>query len=345
MNAGLVLYYQKTDATCMALGLAKRLQELGYSIEILSRDKPQPITATWDRHVRHGKVHYQDWLKKLKPSFLIFGEPPTSELVQTARSEGCICYLTCLWEELTKDDAATLHLFDKLICPSRNAQKLLQEKLELNNTVYVPWDPGIPITRRHHPVDSHHIGIYWPITGSQCFHQEPDAIRAVEAAMRHNEALYLTVSYASSMPSSAVKELRQLAADFDDRVELLKNLSWDKEQLLYGRHDLTIWPSLIEGIGLVGLSSIYMGSPVLAFDHPLVGEIIRDGRNGLLVPCNLNYNWLRVPYVVADYKAFGEKLSQVTGDPLRLVQLRESVTHGLLQRRETYNSILGELFA
>ncbi|NIN63605.1 MAG: hypothetical protein GTO63_02585, partial [Anaerolineae bacterium] len=58
----------------------------------------------------------------------------------------------------------------------------------------------------------------------------------------------------------------------------------DRQELIFGHHDLTLWPTLVESAALVGLTSLSMGAPVIAFDHPVVGDVIKDGRNGVLIP-------------------------------------------------------------
>jgi glycosyltransferase involved in cell wall biosynthesis len=56
--------------------------------------------------------------------------------------------------------------------------------------------------------------------------------------------------------------------------------------LLYGYSDIVLWPAEIEGFGLVGIESIYMGTPVVAYDIPPMSNIITNGVNGMLVPCD-----------------------------------------------------------
>lgn len=344
VNVGFWLYYQKNDATLMAIQLARRLGELGYDVEFYPADRAQAVHPFWDRCLHRGRLNFYDWLKKYRPSYVIFGKAPPPEYVQATQNAGARAYVLGLWDEIGQEDLPALNVATRVVSPSRAAQQLLAEQLELTNVVYVPWDPGVPITHDDRHVDPAHVGLYWPITGGQCFRQEPEVISLLCRVARKLPQLCLTVTYSSSLGAGAAKELKKLTAAAGGRVELLKNLSWEKEQLLYGHHDLTAWPTVVEGVGLVGLSSVYMGTPVIAFDHPLVGEIIKDGRNGLLVPCELGYNWLKVPYVEPNYDTFEANLVELLQDTDRLEHLRETATHGLSQRREMHTALVDELF-
>jgi glycosyltransferase involved in cell wall biosynthesis len=345
VNVGFHIRYERSDATYMVFQMARRVLELGFDVEILPVETPQVVHPHWDKYVlKSNRTTYWDWVKRGHLSYVIFNEVPRVEWLQAAMAEGLKCYLLCFWENIREEDIPVLPVFTNVICPSRNVQRLLVDRLNLTNSMYIPWDPGVPITHEDRLVDAERIGVFWPLSDSQCYHQEFDMVPIVSDVMRACPQMYLTVTYSSNMPETGVKTLKNLYNLADGRAELMKNLSWEKEQLLFGKHDLTIWPTRMENVGLVGLSSVYMGTPVMTFDHPLVGEFIRDGRNGLLVPCELRYNFLGVPYVEADYRVFANALVNLVRDPEKIDQLRETVTHGLAARRETHRSTLDDLF-
>ena len=345
MRAGFHLYYQREDGAYLCLQLAKYLHNQGYDIDLFPIDKPQLVHPFWDRHlVKPGKGGFNSWLDKAQLTHLIFADPPDPGMVEAAKARGIRTYLTVLWTDIEEDDLAVLPMFDKIICPARVTERLLQEGRKLTNLVYLPWDPGVPITRDVRVVDSSRVGLFWPMTGSQSFHQEPDVVPVLEAVLDRHPGAYLTVSYASTIGAKGTALLRKLHAAGSGRVELCKNLSWEKEQLLYGRHDLTVWPSLVESLGLVGLTSVHMGTPVIAFDHPLIGEFVKGDKNGVLVPCELSVNWLGVPYVEADYKSFAETLDATLSNDRKLSRMRETVTYGLRNRRSFFNDVMSNLF-
>jgi glycosyltransferase involved in cell wall biosynthesis len=138
------------------------------------------------------------------------------------------------------------------------------------------------------------------------------------------------------MTPAALKDLRRLVQLGNGRVELFKGPSWEKHHLLFGQHDLVVWPTLFEDVGLIGLGSIYMGTPVLAFDMPLIGEYLKDGVNGVLVPCDLDYRWPGAAQVTPNYRVFGEYLESMLDRPEYLTKLRQSVHTGVQSRRDTF---------
>jgi hypothetical protein len=345
VNVGFVLYWQRGDAARMVTRLAGRLHALGHDVFIYGRDKPQPVDAFWDRYVTGPPHRYTTWLRKHQPAYVVFGEPPAPEEVQQAMAAKATTYLLCLVTDLAEDNLGALGLLHRIICPSRYAQRLLGKLFALENAYYLPWDPGVPITRDARLVDPARVGIYWPAASGSALRQGPEVAREVWLALAERASAYLTVGYSAAMPAATTRELRKLAAGAGGRFELVKDPAPDKEQLLFGRHDVTAWPTVAEGAGLAGLTSVYMGTPVVAFDHPVVAETVKDGRSGVLVPCELGYNSLGVPTAVPDYAAFGAALAELVAHPDYLDGLRGGTGEGLARRRENFLAAVDDLFS
>jgi hypothetical protein len=344
MKIGFRIPYQKCDATYAALQVAKIATDLGLSVEIMPKDRATPVLPAFDRLVlRNTKLSYDEWLKT-GFSHIVFTDAPSAAEVDAAREAKIKTLLIVVWDVLGEEDAKTLPLFNNVVCPAQCVQKLLKYKLNLKNISHVQWDPGIPITHDPRRVQQGKVAVLWSIENCQSIRQEPTILPVIEDFLRQCPEVWLTVTYSGIVPQGSVRELRRMATSAAGRVELLKNVSWDRQQLLYGSHDLTVWPSVAEGVGLTGLCSVYMGTPVLAFDHPVIGEFINEGKNGILVPCDLKYNWLEVPYVDPDYFKFGELLSRTVRQVDYLTELRESVTNGLNRRRRNFQSFWKGMF-
>jgi len=343
MKVGLRIPYQRCDATFIAIQPAKVAQEMGFDVEIMSRDRPASVLLSgWDRLVlRNSKLSYEDWIKT-GLGCLLYTEPSVMEEITSASAIGVKPYCLVCWNSITEAESKLMSSFTRLICPSRCVKELLVDKLKLSNAVACPWDPGVPITQDLRDVAEDNVAVLWPIENGR---SSLGFLDTFELFLRRCPFVWATVIYYSDLSSAVVKDLRRLALSQSGRVELIKNPSWDKQQILYGHHDLTIWPTLTENVGLVGLCSIYMGTPVIAFDHPLVGEIVSDGKNGILVPCNLSYNWLEVPCVDPDYSLFGDYLVQVVSDVELLTRLRRTTANGLQRRRKQFQSFWRGMFS
>jgi glycosyltransferase involved in cell wall biosynthesis len=53
---------------------------------------------------------------------------------------------------------------------------------------------------------------------------------------------------------------------------------------VYGRSDVFVLPSLVEGFGLTALEAMACGKPVIVSDHTFGGDVVEDGVNGFVVP-------------------------------------------------------------
>lgn len=344
MKIGFRLKYQRSDATYVAFRLADFVQSLGFDIEFSSTlRKTSNVHANWDRYLnRNTKVDYYHWVQTGLSHIFFIGDVNGPELL-AAKKSGAKLILICLWDEIEQDSVDALPLFDHIICPNHKTLQLLKSKLNLENLLHIPWDPGVPLTQENRDIDPKRLGLLWPLDGSQSTHQEPKFLPVAETVLKQCPNVWMTITYSSLMPPQGIKELRRLYQAGDGRVELIRNASWDKHLLLFGQHDITIWPTLIESVGLIGLSSLYMGAPVFAFDHPIIGEMIKDGKSGILVPCELQPNWLGVPYVKPNYQEFGQYLVKATQDTKTLNEMQSWTFVGLKERREIFNTRLEKL--
>lgn len=73
-------------------------------------------------------------------------------------------------------------------------------------------------------------------------------------------------------------------------LEIKEAISEEELNEEYKKADVFVLPSITdnqgekEGLGLVALEAIYFGVPVVAFDNGGIGEVIIDGKTGLLIP-------------------------------------------------------------
>lgn len=337
MKIGFRIPYRPCDATSMCLQVAKLALDFGIDIEIYPLDKAEKTNSFWDRYlVRKGKYPVHEWLKSgLEQIF--YCKPPDADELSYLKKLRVRSQLLLLWDMLEKTDESLLLKFDGIISPARAPARLFIDRLRPPNLQYLPWDTGIPFTIEAHPVEVDRLSIYWPLTDSQIMHQELQFLPVIAAVLKALPALWLTISCSSAMPLNALRELQKLVQCENGRVELLHDPVLEREQLLYGFHDLTIWPTLLESAALVGLSSLSMGTPLIAFDHPIVSEVVRDGKNGHLVPCELSLNELQVPRVVPDYPLFTRHLLSLLSDVSRIRRLREDTVSDLRERRQAFH--------
>ena len=90
-----------------------------------------------------------------------------------------------------------------------------------------------------------------------------------------------------------------------DRAVFTGQLGADGLAVLYSAADLYVWPAINEAYGMALLEAQAAGLPVVAGDTGGVGDIVRHGETGLLVP-------------VGDASAFAEAVMSMLGDEDRL---------------------------
>ncbi|MBM3281235.1 MAG: glycosyltransferase family 4 protein [Candidatus Harrisonbacteria bacterium] len=108
----------------------------------------------------------------------------------------------------------------------------------------------------------------------------PLAIEAfAEVIQKYPEAFLLIVGKGSEENS-----LKKLVF----RLKLEKNIcfeSWTSDPFSYMKTaDIFLLPSLYEGWGLSAIESLACGLPIIMTDVGCAGEVVRDGKNGLIVP-------------------------------------------------------------
>ena len=113
-------------------------------------------------------------------------------------------------------------------------------------------------------------------------------------------------------------------------------LGADGLAVLYAAADLYVWPAINEAYGMALLEAQAAGLPVVAGDTGGVGDIVRHGETGLLVP-------------VGDAAAFAEAVMSMLGDEDRLRDMGERAAevaereHGLEAASATMGPVLEAL--
>jgi glycosyltransferase involved in cell wall biosynthesis len=74
------------------------------------------------------------------------------------------------------------------------------------------------------------------------------------------------------------------APDLRDRVSVIPFVKREEMPELYARHDIFVFPSLVEGMPLTLLEAMATGMPVVTTNTCGMADVVEDDFNGLLVP-------------------------------------------------------------
>jgi colanic acid/amylovoran biosynthesis glycosyltransferase len=118
-----------------------------------------------------------------------------------------------------------------------------------------------------------------------------DMLEALHILQSRGVLVNLTLIASGKMPEEELYLIHEFK--LQDLVVHIKGLPFIEVQQAMHDHDALILPSLEEGIANVALEAMQMGLPVISTDCGGMGEAIRHGENGFLVP-------VRNPTAIAD---------------------------------------------
>lgn len=106
---------------------------------------------------------------------------------------------------------------------------------------------------------------------------------------------------------------------FENKVKFLGRVSDEQLAECYQKAELFVFPSLLEGYGIVLVEAMSKGLPIIAFDNSAIPYSITDGENGLLARNK-------------DSQSFADKLMEISGN----IPYRHQLQKGM---KETINRL------
>ena len=123
-------------------------------------------------------------------------------------------------------------------------------------------------------------------------------------------------------------EYRQLAAELGvaERVCFAGQVAHRRVLERMAAAAVVVVPSRSEALGAVNIEALAVGTPVVAANVGGIGEVVRDGVDGYLVPPD-------------DVGALGERIGRLLADPAQRATLGDNARRGFLERFELGASI------
>lgn len=348
MRVGFHTAYRDDDLAHAALRLARFARELGYDVSIRSHHPGRcKVDRDWDSRVElEADRSFGEWVKSCR--VVVWTEPGPAELIAAAARVGAKTVVLLPWDFLGTSFQAFYRSADVLVSPVKEGATVLKENWPDARVKFVPWDVGLPPTRKPAPKDPSRVRVLFPVHGWQSGRVCPDVLTVVYRLMSALDHVDVTFLYNhKAVGTDGLKAVRRLAAKFGDRFEPLsdKGMSRDRVLVEYAAADLTAWASEFEGLGRVGLESLAMGTPVVAYDVPPQSEFLKDRCNAVLVPCELKYTTTGVPIVNPNPAEFGKALEDVCSRPRELSDMRRSVRYGLADRLARFKAGWKDIFS
>ncbi len=279
---------------------------------------------------------YEAWLSK-NPSVVFFIHHCFLDQVQENVKKGIKSVYVVMWERFC-DYKKSADLVDVLVAPTANCLRFLHRMGYGVKTVYIPWMVDYHKTP---PKPSREpLRLFFSQGLPESRRRGDFAYRAVGQLLKEGFSIELLVNHVDHILPRDRTELKKLPTD---KVKVYSNTDFTSHIDLMRKSDLFLWPTLREGLGLMGLESLSVGTPVVSFDVPPVNEFLAHGVNSTLAECSTR--WFRdgVPEVDADEKSYESYLKALRYAVKNAVYLKEWAQHGLEQRQSRFYRAWNEL--
>jgi len=336
---GVCTRYSHHEATYAALRIAQWAREHGHSYSLFTPTAGKlDITPEWDADVVQGR--FTDWCAGVE--HVIWTTIPHPEQVRYVRAQGSKTSVLLLLSTIQLPDLDTASLCHSVLAPTRDVFEVMFAA-GLRHVRYVPWEAGHPICKKpsNHVVDPLRVLLPW--WDGNVRRVDPGILPLLEKRLQQHRNLHLTVAYSSgTLPSAFSRALRRLSRWYPERLQLRKGLDLYQRLKLFRDHDLTLWCTLHESLGLVGLTSINMGTPIIGFNLRPLAEIL-TADNSCSVNCIEQMNESGAVCAAPNYAGLDDALYRMLRSPGFVRGLQTTICADARQRKEKFDHLLASV--
>lgn len=338
MRVGIYTHYAHCDQAYLCVRLVDFLRSRGVEFDIYSDNVPGKLRIPYDSAVTHKRnIKFTNWVKKQHA--VIWTQIPKIEQINYVNRLNKLTILAPMWQDLLPPYKKVMRRADYLVALSAECRELYSDVFNVRKTVFIPYDPGLPITRKDKPLDPKHVRVFLPWFDRNAKCANSDFLASLAVRVERMPELELTVAIMSSRFSPGVARFFQtLGERAGGRVTLLRNVPFAKRATLYGDHDLTLFPAECDNYGYCGLTSVNCGTPVLSFAISPQLDYIYPNENGILVRTKSDYDENGVPHAAPDYEALTDILQLLIDEPQHISALNKKISYNLLQRRKAFET-------
>jgi len=336
MRVGIYTHYAHCDAAYFAVRLADFLQSQGADFGIFSDATPGKLKCAYDNGIMHKrKIRFTDWAKQYDS--VIWTNPPKIEQINYAKRQGICTLIVPMWQELTRPFRKVMQRADHVIAMSTECRELFATVYKFRNVTLIPFDPGLPVTKKHHEIDGRSVKIFLPWFDRNARCANSYFLGLLGFLLERMPDAQLTVAITSCRFSPAVaKFFTTLGKKTNGRVRLIRNVPVTKRPGLYMDHDITLFSAECDNYGLCSLTSLYCGTPVLSFALSPQLDFVHSDSNGFLVKTQIDYDENGVPHAVPDYQKFMSVLQTMIAEPWHINNLNKKVNYNLAARKRAF---------
>jgi hypothetical protein len=338
MSIGIYTHYAHCDQAYFAVRLVDFLRTRGESFDIYSDNSPGKLKLPYDAVVKYKKIcSFTDWARHR--STIVWTHVPRVEQIDYCRRKGIRTILVPMWQELVPPFKKAMKHADHVVAMNRDSQELYSDIYRINHLVTIPFDTGLPLTRKETRVDPRNVKLFLPWFDRNARCSSSQFLGLLGFILERMHEAHLTVSFNSSRFGPAVaKFFARLGKRCDGRVQLVRSVPLVKRPALYANADLTIWPGECDNYGLVGLTSLACGTPVLTLAAAPQSDYLHQDVNAALVKTRIDYDDNGVSHAVPNYEKFAAAMQDLIAEPYHIDAMQKKVSYNLAARRSAFES-------
>lgn len=338
MRVGIYTHYAQCDQAYFAIRLCDLLQKLGIEFEIYSDKPPGKLGISYDKRiVTRKKMTFTAWAKTKK--VVIWTQIPRSEAIAYCKRYGIRTILVPMWQDLVPPFRKALRAADCVVAMSAECHMLFRDIYKVRNCVLLPFDTGMAPVKKSKGVNPRKIRILLPWFDRNAKCTGGQFISVIKSLMRHMEEAYLTVAITPSHFSPAiVKFFLTLQKSCPGRVSILRGVPYNKRAELYAAHDLSLIPAECDNYGICALTSITMGTPVIAAAIAPQTDFLFQENNAALVDTKMDYDENGVVHALPEYEKFGFVLQHLITSPHLINSMSQKTNYNLNTRQHHFET-------
>jgi len=336
MRVGIYTHYAHCDQTYFAVRLAQLAHKIGLEFDIYSDKTPGKLGIPYDRAVvSKSVIKFTDWAKK--QNVIVWTQVPRIEQIAYAKRRGIRTVLVPMWQELVRPYRKAMQTADIVVSQCAECQSLFSEVYKIKSAQLIPFDTGLPITKKNSQIDERNIKLFLPWFDRNARCSGGQFISILKFLLERMQEARLTVAITtSSFSPSIAKFFTNMRKTCGDRVVLKRGTPYNKRPPLYADHDLTVLPAECDNYGLCALTSLTMGTPVLSTAISPQIDFLYPDNNAELIVTKLDYDENGVVHALPDYEKFGYALQTLIAEPRHIQKLNAKTNYNLHSRRKAF---------
>lgn len=335
MSIGIYTHYAHCDQAYFAIRLANYLRDIGEPFSIYSDNAPAKLKSVYDNRVLYKKKKkYTEWAKQ--HAVIVWTHVPKVEQISFAQRNGITTVLVPMWQDLSPPFKKTIKQADHLIALSTESRDLYQNVYKFRNTTLIPFDVGLPVTKKETMINHRKIKVFLPWFDRNARCTQADFLTHLEYLITRMPELHLSVAISSSKFSPSIAKFFNKLGRKTGRVTIHRNIKLSARPAMYAAHDLTIFPAECDNYGLCNLTSISCGTPVLTFAVAPQTDFVYPESNGVAVKTQVDYDENGVPHANPDYTRYANALQTLIAEPRHIDSMNKKVNYNLNSRRKSF---------